>query len=802
MNSWEETCEEPLDESLIKGFIFPLLVQVIGGSILFCTTRFPSRIKQYIRESKFPVSELPFTALLFVVGAIIGLVHERTSLQCADHLGQSIQIWKDIHPDMMLLGFLPALLFGDALQVNFFMFENNVSQILLLAFPGMLFGTFLTAATVYFWFGTIEWPIFLCLTFGSITAATDPVAVLALLKEVDAPVRLSTLISGESMLNDGAAIVFYEVFKKGYFIERDFSDGDSSYLFLEGFKLFAKEALGGLAFGFFCGILLLECLRNLNKKFSTEDVVLQIVSTIVAAYLSFYIAQFVLHFSGVLTVVACGLTGAAFGSPYILYRKQLYKVWHVIEHIANTTLFTLSGVVWGGKISVKSFNFRISYVGLLVYLFVIVNLIRALTFLISRPVLTRIGLGSDDRELSFAAFAGLRGAVGLALALSLQAEVAEIVKEQVEIGPNSSKAILASQVSAQEEVDQVLFFVGGLALLSLLINGGSSHTVLSKLGLIGLTKVDENRVKALFKDIDQKVISKYKSLLKLPILSSSSFKFVSSQIPALKEEILNSDELEKVQNANMGAAHEISSKRNFWINFLQPFNTIQHEKEESVDRKVNELKLRDLRLTFLALVKNSYWIQVRDGFAFYKEIVDLLLESVEMSREHVSKEKPIDDWKCINVLSHELVLKLESFIFDARTLDLYNRKHFHHEMFRKKCFLAINYLAAHERATVEFEPLFADDDGIETLEYKMVLEESKNQCQKVLNWFDEHAKDKMSSEDEILAASQVVASFLLNFEGNQIQQLVDQGLVRKREVSDRLHKISKQLSRLSYNLCD
>lgn len=182
-------------------------------------------------------SWLPYTACLFLLGVVMGVfsvTHDAT-----DQLSSSFRMWQDIGAEILLLGFLPGLLFRDSYTSNVFLFQKAFYQCVVMAFPmvsrcrwcclvttgwvapaalcthahrtrlppffQVLAGTCLTAL-VGFYILPYDWSWALSMTFGAILSATDPVAVSALLNEVGAPPRLKTHISGESLLNDGSAI--------------------------------------------------------------------------------------------------------------------------------------------------------------------------------------------------------------------------------------------------------------------------------------------------------------------------------------------------------------------------------------------------------------------------------------------------------------------------------------------------------------------------------------------------------------------------------------------------------------------
>ena len=113
-----------------------------------------------------------------------------------------------MNPHLLLYVFLPILIFESAFNVELHTLEREIWQVLMLAVPGVALGCGLTAAVTMAIFGdTFTWPA--ALMFGAILSATDPVAVVALLKELGVNKRLGVLLEGESLLNDGTAPAFF-----------------------------------------------------------------------------------------------------------------------------------------------------------------------------------------------------------------------------------------------------------------------------------------------------------------------------------------------------------------------------------------------------------------------------------------------------------------------------------------------------------------------------------------------------------------------------------------------------------------
>ena len=244
---------------------------------------------------------LPYTAVLLVEGVLIGVAAEimKGELAYFPKLYESITMWESIDPHLILYLFLPALLFGDAMRLNVHLFSRCFSQCMLLACPGVLFGTLLTAACAKYLLPTYGWDWTLCLAFGSILSATDPVAVVALLNAVGASPILTMQITGESLLNDGTAIVIFNILFA-------IIDENKTYTAGELISYFCRLALGGPLLGLVWGFGTLWWMRKLSRTTSHEDSVLQITLTICCAYGSFFSAEELLEVSGVLCTVTAG----------------------------------------------------------------------------------------------------------------------------------------------------------------------------------------------------------------------------------------------------------------------------------------------------------------------------------------------------------------------------------------------------------------------------------------------------------------------------------------------------------------
>jgi NhaP-type Na+/H+ or K+/H+ antiporter len=257
---------------------------------------------------------VPYTVVLLIEGFTIGYIHELSEHGLGD-LSVSLEMWSSIDPHLLLFAFLPPLLFSDSMGLNWYVWKRCLGQCLLLAGPGVLIGTGLTAAVAKYCFSYgWSWPQ--CLLFGSILAATDPVAVVAILKELGVPDKLTMCVSGESLLNDGTAIVLFNLFKA---LSLDTKSAMEGIGMVDGvsplgvIRYFLYMSVGGIALGCTFGLVGVLWLSRALRRTSHEDPIIQFAVTLCLAYLTFFIGEHFAGVSGVLATVAAALTMAASG---------------------------------------------------------------------------------------------------------------------------------------------------------------------------------------------------------------------------------------------------------------------------------------------------------------------------------------------------------------------------------------------------------------------------------------------------------------------------------------------------------
>lgn len=234
-------------------------------------------------------------------------------------------------------------------------------------------------------------------------------------------------ISGESLLNDGSAYVFFTIFRARFLYDLMVPGFGQNIGWGEGFKLFFKLSLGGVSIGIAFGIVTVLGLYILKHRLSGEDSVVQVVLTISVAYMTYFISD-LSGCSGILGVLFLGLTVKALGENLVNNTHLMSHFWEITEVLLNTLLFTLAGCIFGGML-VDPGQYKHDW-GYLFVLFLLLQAIRFFLIFAFYPLISVIGIGTSWQEAIFMSYSGLRGAVGLALALSLFSEVYEITSDE------------------------------------------------------------------------------------------------------------------------------------------------------------------------------------------------------------------------------------------------------------------------------------------------------------------------------------------------------------------------------------
>lgn len=469
---------------------------------------------------------MPYTVILLLVGIGIGAIHHFALIDSESPLSLMIHQVGDIDPHLILFLFLPTLIFESAYSMEPHLFFRILPQIALLAIVGLIISMVLSAFAVHW---LLQWGIGASLLFGALISATDPVAVVALLKEKSSRKRLETLIDGESLLNDGTAIVFFTLFY-GFALG---TTTEVNSLAVVGEFIWVVSA--GLAIGAFIGWSSLSMIGKLINQ-----PLIEITISISSAYLTFIVAEY-FHVSGVVALVALALMYSTLGrtriSPEISH--FLHQFWEMLSYLANTLIFLIVGIV---IITHTKFDTPKLWV-ILIVLYLFLMLIRAVTVAVLMPILERIGVGITREKAAVVVWGGLRGAVSLSLALSLAQDT-------------------NVPVALREEI---LFLTAGIVFLSIVINGSSMEWLLKVLHLDKLPAAKEASVQKAQQEINEQMQSFFQSLRHNPFFDKVKLDSLDVLISNGKD-LSKSIEEEDIEVAFMRRILEIE-RSDYWRQF-------------------------------------------------------------------------------------------------------------------------------------------------------------------------------------------------------------------------------------------
>jgi CPA1 family monovalent cation:H+ antiporter len=335
---------------------------------------------------------IPYTVALVLAGLVLSL---RSPLGI------------ELTPGLILSLLIPPLVFDAAFHLNLDKLRQNMSTIGLLAVPGVIVSMLLVGAIVHVGAGL---SVGAALVFGALIAATDPVSVVAIFRKLGAPKRLEVLLEGESLFNDGTAIVVFNLAVAAVVT--------GGFDLIDGLVGFVRVAGGGLVVGSALGWLVLLLIRRI------DDHLIETTLTTVLAFGTYLLAEH-FHLSGVLAVVAAGLVIGNMGPEGMSPTTKIVvaNFWEYIAFLANSAVFLLIGLDMELPALIGEWQQIVWAIGA-------VLLARA----IGIYLLSRLGreMPSAWRHVLF--WGGLRGAIALALALSLPAA----------IGPEREDVILMS----------------------------------------------------------------------------------------------------------------------------------------------------------------------------------------------------------------------------------------------------------------------------------------------------------------------------------------------------------------------
>jgi CPA1 family monovalent cation:H+ antiporter len=397
---------------------------------------------------------LPYTVGLVIIGLILGFLNRTDVIKLPELTGDLIIFVESKITPQIILGLLVTpLIFEAAFHLRWKDLRRDLILVLALAVPGVVLTTLLVGAFFYAETDIVgsEIPIQIAFLFGAMMAATDPVSVVALFRTLGVPKRLQVLLEGESLFNDGTAIVVFALVLSMSLSGGSTAQANEYYVWIGYIVDFILVAGGGLIIGMLLGWLVSQVIKNI------DDPLIETTLTTVLAFGTYLIAEH-LDVSGILAVVSAGLVSGNVGprgmSPTT--RILVTNFWEYMAFISNSILFLLIGLV----IDITELALKGQSI-----------LLAILAVLLARAIIV-YGLSWLGRDIPLKwrhvlFWGGLRGAISLALALSLP---------------------LALGYQVRSTLQNLAF---GVVLFSILVQGLTMEPLVRKLGLTKRSEMQE-----------------------------------------------------------------------------------------------------------------------------------------------------------------------------------------------------------------------------------------------------------------------------------------------------------------------
>lgn len=541
---------------------------------------------------------LPFTACMLITGLVCGLIV--VYADPSDGMSNGLRQLEGINPTVLFAVFMPALITPSGLTLDFHTVNHIWFKAFALAIPGTMINAALITMVAKYVF-PYSWSWSQSFLLGSILSATDPIAVISIMESSGCDPVLTTVINGESLLNDGVAYVLFEVFLQ--WVEG--SDMVASSIV----KFVFKASLGGPALGIGFALLTMIWLQILFN-----DSIAEITVTLTAAYSLWTLSDQILSVSAVLAVLFFSMFIGMYGRNHISPKsiKAFDFFWKWVDWVANTLIFFLAGLIVATEISNQNELITGKDWGMAFSLYFLLIPIRIVSIIILYPILSFGRYGLRFKDMIILSWSGLRGAVGLTLAL-----------------------IVYGSDTIQDEKFRILCFfnVGIIATLTLLIQGTTTGYLLK---LLGYNKVAETKRHVQIQSAELihhmaiSGIEEAKINAKLGLLGPADWKLVSK---------LSTVEVPKYLEMRGGKSMNKST--------LKKMRSSIHQDE----------LIKDLRDRLLRAVKANYHIAFLQEYLTPAEI-NLLTSSVEHSSDFL--DEPLSDWDALHKNFDLSMLKLSS----------------------------------------------------------------------------------------------------------------------------------------------
>jgi len=787
------------------GIFFGFLAIVVG--LIFTWIMAKSSFKKYVN--------LPYTIIMFFFGIILSLSASNATSKDGETVA-STEVWMNIDPDLMLYALLPPLLFAEAMQLDSHQVRMAILPSALLALPGAAFGAYMQALVCYYML-PFKWEWLFCFMVGSVLSATDPVSVVNMLKSVRggsiSTTKLTYLITGESLLNDGTALVLFEAI-----VSKQYDTGFSVVIFFV--KVLTISPLVGIGFG----LLTLHVLKISRRRTSIEHTVVQIAATVSCAYLSFFVAQYILKCSGIISCCAAGILIAWKGAALILQPEQMEIVWHMLEWVGNTMIFSIAGLIVGKYSHTIEWN-DIACIGII---YVTMTLIRALMLAICYPVVKWFHNDYSMKDIAFSTFGGLRGAISLALVLIIEKHLDDFV--------TSGEVSDHARYFNGDDGRHAMFIICGVVALTIIINGvfaGNFFTWLYN------SRLDNTVDEIIFHYVEKRIRRRAREFITntemLPPFDAEEVKRLCSvfnyhySVAATDEEMLDHKLKMDVLTAAASQKAEINfvddghghitmeasekliiggiidaSERNLssasinsdasmstvsdleagkTVN-VQRFNSNSIYKRKSDTYDLNDELIIKFRVVFHGITRHCYMRQIQEGRILRGSGVALALLHASRHGTEMSDTPGMHDFDAIldtlNILELERarLAKFKALFINWPIIFNFFRD-WDEQYERDNVFMLTSFLEAHNYAQRIIAKYLGEKGFVDTPEEQLIIRESTimmREAQKLLDKIDEHVIN--------FHATEMVARMVLNMADDVVTRFQEEGILSEHDSED------------------
>ncbi len=808
-----QTYDYPEGHGPSVGIFFGFIAIFVG--LVFTWVMAKTTFKKYIN--------LPYTVIVFFFGIIISMVATHASDQ-SDPMVVSTKIWMNIDPDLMLYALLPPLLFAEAMKLDSHQVRMAFAPAALLALPGAAFGAYMQGLVCFYMLPNYSWDWLFCLMVGAVLSATDPVSVVSMLKSVrggtTSTVKLTYLITGESLLNDGTALVVFEAIASTHY-STDFSV----------VMFFVKVLLISPFIGIAMGLISLEILKLARRRLSLEHNTVQIAVTISCAYMSFFVAQYILKVSGIISVCASGIILAWLAPSLYLQPEQLETVWHMLEWVGNTMIFAIAGLIVGKYSSAVTKNDILC----IIIIYISMTFLRMLMLSICYPVTKWFHEEYSFKDVIFSTFGGLRGAISLSLVLIMEKHL------------DDYSDIKSTDYRYFNGTDgrRAMFIICAVVTLTICFNGsfcGSFFIWLYN------SRLDNEVDEIIFHYVEKRIRRRAREFIsdpnhELPPFDAeevkqlcSVFSYHYSVAPDSKEAQDHKAAAKTLQDAEAGQAtvefeidkttgHEVMVARpSIKVNTNSPgkieFEQGRQDSNSSIASGVgtnvdftrfnsnsickgtlqkfelNDELIMKFRAVFHGITRHCYMRQIQDGRVVRGSAVALALLHASRHGLEMCDSPGLHDWDSIvdtlELFDRErqrLLLIMNKFANWPRIF--YFFRNWDEQYERDKVFIITSFLEAHNYAQKILARYLGEKGFVDSPEEQLIVRESTllmREAQKTLDSIDPNVIS--------FHATEMVARMVLNMADDIVMRFQEEGILNEQDSEDFFKKTNHDMKRI------